>query len=119
MLRIRQEQYEAMSRYMLEQFEDRMVAHLRAHFSEQTNDLTDSDLRSFIQEGIEHAERHGVEREDDVRRYLEAMAIHGRDFDTDRRTEWAGTILADQSLTGQQKMDQMTDYEVFVLRGRP
>jgi hypothetical protein len=52
----------------------------------------------------------------DVRRYLECMALYGRDFDTGEETAWAGRILRDKSLTGTLKMDRIADYETFARR---
>jgi hypothetical protein len=42
---------------------------------------------------------------------------YGSDFDTDPETSWAGKILRDESFTGTENMNQINDYELFVLTG--
>lgn len=117
MLKIRKEQMDVMSDYMLIQFEDRMVLHLRSTFPEQTKDTIELDLRAMIEAGIEKADKYDVTDESDVERYLECMVLYGPNFDADSRTSWAGEILRDERLIGTEKMNKINDYELFMLAG--
>jgi len=112
---IRKEQWDVLSKYMVDQFVDGAVVHLRKAFPEQTKNLTEPVLRGMIRTGIEKAESYDVTDEADVERFLECMVRYGSDFDTDPETSWAGQILYDESLTGTEKMNQIDDYALFVL----
>src|SRR6185503_1983062 len=118
MLVIRQEQTQILSERMLDQFLGRMVAHLRMKFPGQTQAMPDPELRRWIQNGIEQAKKYQVKAEKDVRRYLECRMSYGAGFDQDAKIHWAGKILRKKKLTGTQKMDQIADYELFVLKGK-
>ena len=110
MLVIRKEQMEVLGRYMLKQFEDRMVIHLRSGFREQTKDMPETDLRSMIQTAIDKGKVYNVTTEDDVQRYLEYMMIYGPEFDTDPKTMWAGEILRTEDMDGTEKMELMDEH---------
>ncbi|MFW6161639.1 MAG: hypothetical protein ACODAJ_02665 [Planctomycetota bacterium] len=114
MLRIRREQMAALSEHMARQFEQRMVAHLRQRFPQQTQDLDEPALHAQVHEGIERAKGYGITQEDDVRRFLEYQALLGADFDTSR--PWAASVLSDDSLAGTEKMDRIDAYHTFAVR---
>jgi hypothetical protein len=109
---IRKEQMDVLSRFMLGQFENEMIVHLRSRF-QSCSQMKDGDLRTLVRGGVERAGQYEIVKEYDVRRYLEFMVEYGDDFD---RTEWAAQILTNQSLSGTQKMDRIDDYTLFVLR---
>jgi hypothetical protein len=115
MLKIRPEQMEEMSEYMLHQFEERMVEHLHSAFPDQTEELKKTDLQAIIRTGVDKAESYDVTDEVDVERYLECIVQYGTEFDTDVGTAWAGEILRTDTITGNEKMNQINDYELFVL----
>ncbi len=118
MLIIRKEQMDIFGRYMLKQFEDRMVLHLRSAFPKQTKDKPEPDLRLIIQLGIEKAASYDVEGEDDVQRYLGYMVIYGPDFDRNRQTSWAGDILRIENLHGKLKMDRIDERHGLLMKGQ-
>ena len=118
MLAIRPSQMQVFSQGMLGQFHDRMVAHLTRKYPEKTAAMPEPELRGFIQNGLEQAKNYQVKAEKDVRRYLECMMSHGAGFDRDPKCRWAGQILRRKKLTGTQKMDQISDYELFVFKGK-
>lgn len=118
MLNIRKTQMNALSEYMLGQFESRMVIHLRAHFSEQTKSLSAAELQTIVHRGVGNAARYNVTAEDDVRRYLEYVVMYGVDFDTNPRSAWAQEILRTQELSGGEKMDRIDAYDLFGPRGQ-
>ena len=117
MLVIRKEQMEVFRAYMLEQFENRMLTHLRSAFPDQARDMPELDLRSLIHTGIENADKYGIVDEVDIRHYLEYMLIYGLDFDTNPSTSWAGIILRNPELTGTDKMAQIDDHDFFTRVG--
>jgi hypothetical protein len=118
MLIIRKEQMEVFRRYVLQQFEDRMVTHLRTACHERLNDMPEAELRTMIQYGIAKADGYGVKAEDDVQRYLELMVVYGSDFDTNPQTSWAGDILRTANLAGSVKIDRMDKYDLFLMEGQ-
>lgn len=113
MVMIRREQMEVLSKYMFEQFEDRMVAHLRATFADKIKDTPDETLRAFIRIGVDKAEKYGVLVEIDIMQFLEFMMKWGRDFDLDPARDQAQKILRDQNLDGHVKMDQLIEFDLF------
>lgn len=117
MLKIRKEQNDELAKAAVKRFEDWMVVHLQSTFPEQTKDMMEPDLRKMIQAGIDNAAKYDVTDEADVERYLECMVAYGPDFDTDSKTSWAGAILKNENLTGTEKMNQINDYELFMLAG--
>lgn len=117
MLVIRKEQMDVFGNYEIRKFEDRMVLHLRSSLPEETKSITERVLREMIHAGIDKAESYQVTDEVDVERFLECVVRYGRVFDTDPKTSWAGEILRDESFTGTEKMNQINDYELFVLIG--
>lgn len=118
MLVIRQEQFDALSAGLLEQFEDRMVADLRNDFPNQTAATPEAPLRVQVRAGIEKARTYGVVDEFDIERYLQCMVLHGQDFDVTPRTAWAGEILRTPGLPGDKKMDQINNHQIFALKGK-
>ena len=113
MLVIEQQQIDVMSAYMLKQFENRMMIHLLAAFPQQTQGMPESALRAMVQGGMQRAAQYKVEFEDDIKRYLELMVVHGGSFDTDPRTTWAGRILR-SDLHGSLKMDRIEEYAQYL-----
>ncbi len=107
---LRPQHFAAFEKVSRKQFEDNMIVHLRKAFKEQTEPMSDDDLRRLVQEGMVRAEKYKVENKDDVRRYLDCMMIYGNDFDTNPKTHWAGQILRTPSLTGAKKMDAVEEF---------
>jgi hypothetical protein len=110
---IRPEQEERLRAELFKDYVERMMVHLRTHFAAQVSSLTPPNLRAFVVQGISKARTYGVEDENDIRRYLECMAVYGRDYDTDPRTEWAGEILRQEGLSATVKMVHVVDRGMF------
>jgi hypothetical protein len=113
---IRKEQMEIFRKIAAQDFENEMVEHLRSRFSEKLKSMENTVLRSLIQSGIDQAKEYKVEKRRDVRRYLECMIQYGVDFDRNKKTLWAVSILNDQGLSGTLKMNRIENYITFVLR---
>ncbi|WP_418315617.1 hypothetical protein [Piscinibacter sakaiensis] len=93
-----------------------MAAHLRDKFGERASSVPDERLHEQIGLAIKHAKTFGIEYEDDLRRYLEYMAIYGAPLEQSQKAPWIGKILQDEALTGTRKMDLIGDYELHLLR---
>jgi hypothetical protein len=75
MLIIRNEQMNILSRHMLHNFEEEMLAYLKT-----LKDLPEREMRGMVETAIKEALVFGITLEDDVRRYLECHAEYGSDF---------------------------------------
>ena len=109
MLVIRKKQLEVLRDYMLKQFKDRMVAHLRRYFPEQSTSSGKEDLCETIQYGIQQAAAYEIVNEYDVSGYINLMFTFGHDFDKNPALPWASRILNDNALygSGRRKMDSL------------
>ncbi|HEY1219914.1 MAG: hypothetical protein ABSE42_10500 [Bryobacteraceae bacterium] len=94
MLTIRQAQFAIFSQLEVRKFEEWMLAHLKKFFPVQCAAAGDQRLLEMVRYGIQRAAAHGITAKRDVCKYLDLTIVFGRDFDTDRRTRWAGEILA-------------------------
>ena len=117
MLKIRKEQMDVMSNYMLRHFEKRMFKHLRQDFPKelQEHNIKEQDLEPLVKRGITEAEKYGLVNEGDVQLYLECTAILGPEFDRDKKLPWAGKILSRNDIDGPEKMAQISEYLIFGL----
>ena len=98
MLRIKQRAQEAFEREALEDFERRMVTHLRKFFPEVCTTLGEETLRRVIQYGVERARSRGFSTERAACIYLDVMFAFGCDFDRDPALPWAGEVLGRRDL---------------------
>lgn len=115
MLTIRKEQMDVLSQHMLNQFFDRMEEYLTERFSEQTKALENEQLRELIVQGVEDGEKYDVTDENDVKRFIEYLVEYGRDFGHSPETMWADQFLNNKELTGTEKMNEIDDYDLFVI----
>jgi len=117
MLIIRNEQMDVLSEYMVEQFVNEALLHLRTSFPEQIKDVPDTDLRSMIYTGINNAGEYNITIEEDVLRYLEFMITYGADFDINPDTSWADEILNKEDARGTEKIQLIDKYIESNLKG--
>lgn len=117
MLTVRRKQIAVLAAVMKDRFERRMLAHLRATFSDLTAGRLDDNILAFVRFGMKRSAVHDVAIERDVERYLEYMVLYGPRFDTDARYAWAAKILEGDA-SGTAKMDRIDEYDQFML-GRP
>jgi hypothetical protein len=100
MLRIPKRQVDAISLGATCDFEERAGAHLRRFFPRRCAALGPGGVRALVRAGIERAAAHGVHAERDVCKYIDLMAMLGRDFEDDPALPWARRILEDPSAIG-------------------
>ena len=91
---IRRTQIAAFSKAALDDFEGRMVGHLRSSFPEETARMNEPELRSMIALGVKSAARWGLTREYDVCLYLHVMLALGPRFDEAPELTFAREILS-------------------------
>jgi Domain of unknown function (DUF4123) len=112
-LSIRQAQFDLFSRVEAQKFEDWMVTHLQNFFPQQSQTLGESQIRELIWHGIKRAAEYGITAERDVCKFIDLMIVFGREFDRDKKSAWAGQILANRK-TARSKIRSL--YEAAELR---
>jgi glucose-6-phosphate 1-dehydrogenase len=110
MLVIRDEQIEAFDESMLRSFKNRMLLHLRTACPEESLNMSDEELRTLIQGGIDKAESYQIFEDNDMRRFLEYMLILSPDFDQDSSFPEIQEILNHEEMDGTEKMDEIDFY---------
>jgi hypothetical protein len=116
MLRIRQEQMEALSETLRARFVRCQVARLRTAFAPELARLGLHDgaaLAQTVERTIDMAATYGVHNEQDVELFLDCTMMLGPEFDRDPRLPWASSILQRYDLTGTEKMSLMHDHLLF------
>jgi hypothetical protein len=98
MLTIRKEQLAVFGPLGKKAFEDRVLAHLKKVFPEQSESLGEPKLRETIQYGTQRAAAYRITSERDVCKYIDLMVVCGRDFDKDPAHPWAQSILQNESI---------------------
>jgi hypothetical protein len=100
MLTIRKEQFAIFQKVASEDFQNRMVSHIRQFFPQSMEQLGEPDIRDLIRYGIGRAATYKFQLEPDVCNYIDFMVVFGRDFDRDPALPWASSILNDPALPG-------------------
>jgi hypothetical protein len=98
MLTIRKEQLAVFGPVGQKAFADRMIAHLKKVFPQQSESLGEPKLRETIQYGTQRAAAYKMISEVDVCKYIDLMIFYGRDFDKDPNLPWAQSILQNRAL---------------------
>jgi len=105
-------QIEALDRAQIELFIDRMEGVLRRDYARELSAWAagGADLRGAICDGMTRAAGYGVEREEDIERYIKLMAILGPKFDEDATLPWAGEILRRKVVGSPRKLDALKEH---------
>jgi hypothetical protein len=106
-LRIRSEQAAALVAAMAEGAEDRVGAHLRRAWPEETAPMSAEELDRWVRYGVDKGARYGIRAEYDVARLIDLMFALGPQFDESEAIPWAAGILADPALDGHQRVDAL------------
>jgi hypothetical protein len=94
MLKIRPEQWEALTAYAARNFIDSACRHFKGVRPDDCDKLGEEGLRERVARGLEKAKGYGITLERDVLGYINLMFLWGDDFDTDPAIDWARPILA-------------------------
>ena len=100
MLKIRPEQFAVFQKASSEDFQDRMVSHIKQFFPQSMERLGEPGVRDLIRYGIQRSATYQFHLEPDVCNYIDLMVVFGRDFDRDPALPWASSILNDHALQG-------------------
>ena len=90
MFEIRKEQLDEFRKYRLNKFISETSIYLRKFLPLNINSLTDVQLKSLIETGIQKAKNHEIESEINITRYIVLMIKLGEDFDN---IDWAKKVL--------------------------
>ena len=93
MLVIRKEQVEAFKSASDADFERRLLLRLSEPFPRCKEIHGEAALTAMVRLGLERAHKLGLEREDDILRYLWTMLLLGSEFGTDPQLSWATAAL--------------------------
>jgi hypothetical protein len=99
-IRLRQRSWETFQRHAVEDFERRMVVHLRKFYPLECAALGEEQLSRLIRYGTERASGHGFTSERAVCIYIDVMVAFGRDFDCDASVPWASQVLSRKDIGG-------------------
>ena len=100
MLTIRTPQMAMFRELEVQKFEDWTLGHLKKFFPRECDGMGEQKVRETIGYGIQRAAYHKITAKRDVAKYIDLMVVFGRNFDTDRRTKWAGDILRQGGYSG-------------------
>ncbi len=95
-LRIRPAQFAMFSEVEAQKFEAWVLVHLKKFFPKQCAAAGEPRLQEMVHYGVERAAVYGITAKRDVCKYIDLMIVFGRDFDTEKRSQWAGRILRDR-----------------------
>jgi hypothetical protein len=95
MLRVRREQLEALTREAADNFEGRLVEHLREWFPKKYDYLTREGSRAVVRRSLARAKGYGLTDQYTLGSYADLVFLLGSDFDHDPQFPWASEILND------------------------
>jgi hypothetical protein len=97
---IRKEQFAVFQKVASQNFENRMLSHIKKCFPKQMQELGEPRMRELIRYGIQRTASYRIRKQPDICMYIDIMIVFGRDFDRDPALPWASGILGDKSLPG-------------------
>jgi len=107
---IRNEQKAAFAELKRRTFEARVAALLRERFPQETESISQEDLKRQIREEAENAGRIGLESDETAQRFIEFTLLHGRDFVRDYEGTWVARTLRDPALAEADKVALLDAY---------
>ena len=109
-------QVDSMSQAATQGFERRLAEHLRTSFGEHLAPLNDERLAAAVSACRQKAQGHGIDLENDVRRYAEFAVSYGLAMDGDEKVAWIGAVLRMEDMSGTERMDLLDVIEPRFLR---
>lgn len=107
MLKIRQEQFDALASASFERILDRWALELGTQFPDHTTRHSEVGLRVLLAMGATQAAAYGITDLINVREYLELLLRFGADSTGSPTTPWMSEILRDPTLNSTEKMDRI------------
>lgn len=107
MLRIKKHQFEKLKfSYFCNQ--------LRDYFENESDQAKPSN--EIIEMGVKKAERFGLIKIAEVIRLIEYLVLYGEEFADSHKTLWAYAILTDKSLNGNEKLNKIDLYDLYIVK---
>src|ERR1700683_5167065 len=98
---IREQQMQALSRYMEQNFQRQLVEEMREFAPWHARVLGESGVWGCVQFAMSRAARYGFTNRGPVRLYLQMIFLLGAEFHSDPLLPWAGETLADPTTSDQ------------------
>ncbi len=89
MIEIRPEQFDTLERKAHRDFEDELVAHLKAFAPRHAAGVGDAGLRALVESGLRKARARGFTLRGSLRFYVECQVMFGHEFEADPLIPWA------------------------------
>ena len=110
MFQIRSEQVRVFEIKQQESFIQRMIIHLQTNFPEQTQQITPKDLRRFVEDETETAQRFEIYNEVDVALCITAIFSIRPNLNSDPEPTWVKEVQSDPDLTSEQKAERLCQW---------
>jgi hypothetical protein len=105
---LRPEQLAAFERVAREDYETRVIEHLRENLSEPCAEFTDEALRTKIRTAQARAEKYGLESETEVLLYIESAMLFGDEcFDEHPSLADVRKVLNDAEMSEEEKAERV------------
>lgn len=104
---IREQQLEAFSAVAEEEFQSRLLHHVREVFADKLDGADETVLRSRIAAAVETARGYEIVIERDVCHFVDLTFLFDPKFDKNPKLPWAREILTDATLPGWLKALQL------------
>src|SRR6478672_1461947 len=104
MLKLRKEHLEAFEIQAAALFADRVLAHVKTVWAEQSAELGDPVIRSTVQTAIQRAAMLGLVTEYDIARFVDLSFILAADFETNPLSIWTRPFITDKTLAPPAKL---------------
>lgn len=108
MLLMRDAQIRAFERAARRKFLSWLEAHTRKHFAEQVAGLEPRELRRWLREAADRAERFGIEESRDITLYVQLELRLGPKFYEEGALAWTRELLQREELPGAAKLRALT-----------
>jgi hypothetical protein len=105
MFTIRREQMETLRIHVVAQYVEQAVRRIRAQFPATCAALGPDGTEALVKDGVARAERHGIEENREVDRFIDLMLRLAPTFDELPAFAWARAILDTGDLDERAKLD--------------
>ena len=110
MFQIRSKQIAIFEEKQIESFFQRMIIHLQESFPEQTQQISLEDLRRFIEDETESAQRFEIYNEVDIALCITAIFSIRPNVNVDPEPTWVKEVQSDPNLTSEQKAERLCQW---------
>ena len=70
-----------------------LMAHVRACFPAECEELDAAALQALVEDGMRRAAAHGLSLDRDIGTYVDLLVVFGPDFEHDPRFPWARPLI--------------------------